>query len=726
MILRVYIFSFILLFSSRLVFSKSEIPNHFQACKGVYGEMSDQQVLCIEREENFKSIDKLAASTHQIIVQLNPKDKNRLKIPDELKTFIQKKLDDQYQRISNILENCNDSTKLECKEKRLVSDEIKTVATQKFQSFKLSMAFAFNDLPYLHHDQLLRRPSVQGGEFPLEGDTLEHPLDDLSDISKDQKINDIANDAILMTLFEKAPYLTQKAIDDVQDANSFSVISKVHRLMKESESITDYRENGERDRYISSLKQIQENAKRNYIDLLSRYPFLAYVENENVSDSDIDNILKKILSNLSQVKESLSSKDTLGADLLHYKGYVEEFLNENPKYCYVTNIAYDDVKFRNNVTDIAIESSMIAFNIGCPFLIKGYGGKVLCAPIGGTSAGYSIYKEFKIEEELKYKSFSHLGENKSSTVEELLDQHESNNFLLMSSAVSVIPFLSMHGKNMLINSGILKLGGIKPGKGTGFNHARVFKRYVQLNLDKFKPRAVSRELLSVSKDFPDAIKNKFREMREFAIKNPLDKPDINVVNALTNAKDGEVVIEILTKYPRMQKPIVSAHKLLSDTGRWVDYMEETMGHIFKRMLASGKAKLIEMARNGEIDKDTLVQYFKDKFKERGLEVSEIYKTEGTLPFTEFRKKVAKGPILDNAFTSSLQDHGPYPHLLQLDYLIDDMAKKGNVEDMKEFFDFFATDDGLKVWNDTFDLLDISKDLKNTNVVTESYLKRFGI
>ena len=102
MILRVYIFSFILLFSSRLVFSKSEIPNHFQACKGVYGEMNDQQVLCIEREENFKSIDKLAASTHQIIVQLNPKDKNRLKIPDELKTFIQKKLDDQYQRISNI------------------------------------------------------------------------------------------------------------------------------------------------------------------------------------------------------------------------------------------------------------------------------------------------------------------------------------------------------------------------------------------------------------------------------------------------------------------------------------------------------------------------------------------------------------------------------------------------------------------------------------------------
>ena len=127
-------------------------------------------------------------------------------------------------------------------------------------------------------------------------------------------------------------------------------------------------------------------------------------------------------------------------------------------------------------------------------------------------------------------------------------------------------------------------------------------------------------------------------------------------------------------------------------------------------------------------KETMIAYFEDVFAKRGLRLSEIKAGEGLLSFPQFKRKVEAGPILDSAFggKSTLSAHGPYPHLFQLDYIIDDMMKKGKIDDAQEFFSFFATDDGLKVWNDTFDLFKDSKDLKNTDIITAKYLDFFGI
>jgi hypothetical protein len=72
-------------------------------------------------------------------------------------------------------------------------------------------------------------------------------------------------------------------------------------------------------------------------------------------------------------------------------------------------------------------------------------------------------------------------------------------------------------------------------------------------------------------------------------------------------------------------------------------------------------------------------------------------------------------------------HGVYPHLLQLDYVLPTIEKEIGRERLPVLFEYFGTDQGLKYWNETFDLFNKeSKALSNTTFLKRNIMDEDGL
>lgn len=697
----------------------SKYKNHFKACHGKMMTAKDSSIILCREQDQDSEIDNFLTGVDASLKQIEYVEGDKL--PQDFHQFILQKFSNREVEIKELqlciaLKKCPKEYK-----------NIKELAQNFMPELKMNMAMAFNEIPVVVKDGLLSRPSLIGGDFPLEGESIRHPVRKLANFDEDKETNNTVNDLLLVKMVENSPYLLSKVIKDTKDYDSKTLVKKVLQKMRSSESISDHREMGERNRLHSAMKKMQINAKNSYIKILSKFPVLAYLNSNEPSPKEVSLALENLSFNISQIIERYSFKKDLDIDLLHYQDYVEEFLKARPEYCYSLNRKFNELRSKKELIDMTTEGAAIATNIACPFVLKGMLGKVGCATLSGGTTVMTWYGGIKLQNDLKFNSFYEVShENPTQALSQYLEHNDTVEMIYYSTALSALPFVRSQTYEYLFKKNMIQSGSIRPGKGTGFNSEKNFERFTELSFKNFKPSVVSKSLLQESKNLPDKIKQKFKKMREKGHESKFEGMSLNKANVYTNASKGESVIEVLKKYPRMQKPVLVAHKKLSDKALWVDYFEKTIGDVFKRMLASGNPKLVKMANEGILDEKILLKYFTESFKKRGLKISEIRKGEDVLPFYEFTQRVRKGPILDNAFSgnSRLADHGPYPHLFQLDYLIDDMAQAGGIKNQQEFFEFFATQDGLKIWNDTFDLFKESANLKSTNIVTNDFLKEF--
>ena len=163
--------------------------------------------------------------------------------------------------------------------------------------------------------------------------------------------------------------------------------------------------------------------------------------------------------------------------------------------------------------------------------------------------------------------------------------------------------------------------------------------------------------------------------------------------------------KLMSRKPNMKSAHKKALDMFSDMQAWADYTTKLMESVYHKMLASGDATLVQTARDGFMSRDVFINVLRERFRNRGLEISEIPKKLGALENDVFQAYLAKGPIWDRPMAGSY--HGEYSHLLQIDYAIDAMlsASDGKVKNAQEFFDFWGdSEDGLEVWNVIFDIV----------------------
>lgn len=169
-----------------------------------------------------------------------------------------------------------------------------------------------------------------------------------------------------------------------------------------------------------------------------------------------------------------------------------------------------------------------------------------------------------------------------------------------------------------------------------------------------------------------------------------------------------------------------AMEMMADTGRWANYYEDLMGEVFTRMVNSKISRYREMVEQGKIDPQFLEEVLEARMARRGLRVVEIPADQGVVTTTKFRQYLRQGVPLDRALEGQIKSHGAYPHLLQMDYIMDDMlsASQGQIKSTQEFFDYWGgSQTGLTVWNDMFDHLARARDsLRNTSRITNGPLR----
>lgn len=250
---------------------------------------------------------------------------------------------------------------------------------------------------------------------------------------------------------------------------------------------------------------------------------------------------------------------------------------------------------------------------------------------------------------------------------------------------------------------------------------------------RWEASAPSLAITSRLTNLPNAVREKFQLLRRQGQAAPFTAVTPAVFDYKNVSSEVPTPLSTLLS-SEMRAPHERAAELLSDTDRWTNYFEGTMAEVFERMLRSGNPRLVEAAQLGKFSEAILVQLFRERFSRRGINISVIEPRAGILSPEQFREKLKKGAIWDRAFEGSYTgSHGPFPHLFQLDYVIDEMVRSGGgkITRAQDFFDYWGgSKQGGAVWDDMFDLYDESKaihyTLRDTATVTAGYLSKFGV
>lgn len=246
-------------------------------------------------------------------------------------------------------------------------------------------------------------------------------------------------------------------------------------------------------------------------------------------------------------------------------------------------------------------------------------------------------------------------------------------------------------------------------------------------------RVITRNLMrrgvfGALEDLPAAAQAKIAKIDEITQSKPLQETPVTRRNNYTHsgARSAE---DIFVDHPQIKEPMIVINDLMADSAKWNAYMKEITQEVFERMAQSSNPQITASLEQGIMARSVLLDVFKDRFATRGLEISVIPSDAGgVIGFDAFRARLSRGPLLDDAFLNDLQAHGPYPHLYQLDYVIDDAMRASQFEKHQDFFTFWGgSEDGLSIWNDFFDLFgESTRTLKDTQTITRGYLDEIGI
>ncbi|MBD65955.1 MAG: hypothetical protein CME62_12160 [Halobacteriovoraceae bacterium] len=155
---------------------------------------------------------------------------------------------------------------------------------------------------------------------------------------------------------------------------------------------------------------------------------------------------------------------------------------------------------------------------------------------------------------------------------------------------------------------------------------------------------------------------------------------------------------VLNEVPeKLKNGFAKAIDEMSDSKKLADYFEDLQKDTFARMLRSKKKNLNTMAKNGELDKESMIAILKKRAKDNGANVETI--TQG-LSSSEFNKVIGRGMIIDKGFSEG-SSHGVYSHFIQQDFSYTIISKTSKVK-YDEIIDFMGTPEGMRVWDRMYD------------------------
>ena len=255
--------------------------------------------------------------------------------------------------------------------------------------------------------------------------------------------------------------------------------------------------------------------------------------------------------------------------------------------------------------------------------------------------------------------------------------------------------------------------------------AQVAKAEESFSLIK-NDKKFSTGISELNRDLPKPAQKKIKKIKERVQNTYFTSPSYERQNALTNALSFESASSFLSDNADLNRGLLKASGDLGNKAKFAEYTEALSAETFRRMLNSKNKKLIKLAKEGQIDHDTIVQVLIDRHRARGLEPTSIEPGSDLLSYKDFRKKLGEGPIIDRGFPVGdglKRNHGVYVHLMQLDYVmpsIEEAVGKGNAS---MAFQYFSTPRGLKYWNETFDLYFVGDTLKDTRFLNHNFFEK---
>lgn len=222
-----------------------------------------------------------------------------------------------------------------------------------------------------------------------------------------------------------------------------------------------------------------------------------------------------------------------------------------------------------------------------------------------------------------------------------------------------------------------------------------------------------------------------------------DRPEFRRVSMNSSALPGERLASILPKDPVLSQKLLNVFDKLHNPKAFADYMEILMRDTFKKMLSSGNAHLQELARDGKISGDMVMEVIKERMRTRQIPVVKLSSFEkphqnafrGVVSDHNFQKALKSGVIIDDVLSGGLEvEHGINTHALQMDYVLSEVKSSvpvgtPDIESFaryKDFFNYLGTNQGLKYWSDTFDHFDESRSLSDTTFIKQHFMNPLAL
>lgn len=529
-----------------------------------------------------------------------------------------------------------------------------------------------------------------------------------------------------------------------------------------------------------------------YFQAMGNAPIMAYLPRQEASADEYMDAYDTFLENSEELISTLeqgSDNPIAINDLYNYKPIIEQYLAANPDQCAIALrwSGQEEIRERNtNRLRLAGAGVAITSCVAGAFTsVTGVGAALLtgCAAINGALGVYELSDALddknQIARDLASNDFSLTDNNfrdlASAQQRELLAQvfmglEVTGTGALVRRGVSATgAALALRRGSAELNSvrsafeaseasvanarrlaveadeRALRLGSSEAQEQA--NQAREVARRANQELIETRNRfetlnlrtaRTGEGLLESYNDLPDGARSALLRIRAENSQQVIDDIPVDIKNNFTN--DASTPLSsILARNDSMEPAMREALRKLGNNEEWLDYFESTSAEIYRRMLASGDDALIAMANDGNISRRVMLEFFSERFAARGLNISLIPENGGLLSFDEFRAVLRGGPVLDDAFRNgALPGHGPYPHLFQLDYVMDDMLRVANQGSgprvaANDFFQYWGgSEDGIASWNDMFDLFGLAggttgrNTLRDTQTVTLRYLNRLGV
>lgn len=182
--------------------------------------------------------------------------------------------------------------------------------------------------------------------------------------------------------------------------------------------------------------------------------------------------------------------------------------------------------------------------------------------------------------------------------------------------------------------------------------------------------------------------NQGLEARQVLRRTP-PRPNTDLERIIESASDAsESIKETLRASARIMNNLDS---------KWNDYIPDLIEEVGQSMLRSTIPSVRARALSGEITRNDVLRVLVARARARG----ETFKTVKNSDTDNFFETVQSGPFFDRFFKNSKSDHGVDVHLLQRDFLAQQLPAEQRAK-MQEMFEYLGTSEGRNIWNEMFD------------------------